>query len=83
MSKITYGNSIFLCLGIREKLEHLKDIGAGGVWLSPIFKSPMADFGYDISDFTNIDSMFGTMEDFDELLKKAKELGKRCIEIVV
>jgi alpha-glucosidase len=43
----------------------------------------MADFGYDISDFENIDPMFGTMEDFENLLKKAEELGKKCIEIVV
>jgi alpha-glucosidase len=78
-----YRIRICLCLGITEKLEHLKDIGVGGVWLSPIFKSPMADFGYDISDFRNIDPMFGTMEDFENLLKKAKELGKKCIEIVV
>jgi alpha-glucosidase len=83
MKELTYRITLFVCLGITEKLEHLKDIGVGGVWLSPIFKSPMADFGYDISDFENIDSMFGTMEDFESLLRKAKELGKKCIEIVV
>jgi alpha-glucosidase len=71
----------FSCLGVTEKLDHLKDIGVGGVWLSPIFKSPMADFGYDISDFTDIDPMFGTMADFERLLARAKELGKKCIEI--
>jgi alpha-glucosidase len=43
----------------------------------------MADFGYDISDFENIDSMFGTMEDFENLLRKAKELGKKSIELIV
>jgi alpha-glucosidase len=65
-----------VCSGVTEKLEHLKDIGVGGVWLSPIFKSPMADFGYDISDFKDIDPMFGTLSDFDHLLHKAKDLGK-------
>jgi alpha-glucosidase len=63
-------------LGITEKLDHLKDIGAAGVWLSPIFRSPMADFGYDISDFKDIDPLFGTMEDFDKLVTKARGLGK-------
>jgi alpha-glucosidase len=63
-------------LGITEKLDHLKDLGVTGVWMSPIFKSPMADFGYDISDFKAIDPLFGTMEDFDKLVAKAKTLGK-------
>jgi alpha-glucosidase len=65
-----------VCSGVTEKLEHLKDIGVGGVWLSPIFKSPMADFGYDISDFKDIDPMFGTLSDLDHLLHTAKDLGK-------
>ncbi|PNF21613.1 Maltase 2 [Cryptotermes secundus] len=73
------GDGIGDLKGITEKLEHLKDIGVGGVWLSPIFKSPMADFGYDISDFQNIDAMFGTMEDFDNLLEKAKEFDIKVI----
>lgn len=45
--------------GITEELSHLKSIGVSGVWLSPIFKSPMKDFGYDISDFRDIDPIFG------------------------
>jgi alpha-glucosidase len=65
--------------GITEKLDHLQDIGVQGVWLSPIFKSPMADFGYDISDFKSIDPLFGTMEDFDRLLEKAKSLDVKLI----
>ena len=67
---------VFLSPGITEKLDHLKDIGVDGVWLSPIYPSPMADFGYDISDFRNIDPMFGTLDDFDVLLARANELGK-------
>jgi hypothetical protein len=54
----------------------LKDAGVGAVWLSPIYKSPMADFGYDITNFTEIDPIFGTLDDFDTLKNRAKELGK-------
>jgi alpha-glucosidase len=61
--------------GIADKLDHLKDAGVGAVWLSPIFKSPMADFGYDISNFTDVDPTFGTLDDFDKLQLRAKELG--------
>lgn len=61
--------------GIEEKAEYFKDIGVDCVWLSPIFKSPMVDFGYDISDFNQIDKTFGTMDDFISLYKKLKSLG--------
>lgn len=61
--------------GITSKLEYLKELGIGATWLSPIFKSPMYDFGYDISDFYDIQDEYGTMEDFENLLAKAKELG--------
>jgi alpha-glucosidase len=69
---------LFISSGISEKLEHLKDLGVSGLWLSPIFKSPMADFGYDISNFTDIDPLFGNLEDFLRLVIKAKDLGKCC-----
>ncbi|XP_025411875.1 maltase 2-like [Sipha flava] len=65
--------------GIEEKADHLKDIGVDCVWLSSIFKSPMADFGYDISDFNQVDATFGTMEDFMSLQKKLKSLGIKII----
>ncbi|XP_055919172.1 maltase A2-like [Eupeodes corollae] len=65
--------------GITENLEFLKEIGMTGAWLSPIFKSPMSDFGYDISDFYNIDPLFGSLEDFDELVVKAKKIGLKII----
>lgn len=65
--------------GITSKLEYLKDIGITAAWLSPIFKSPMADFGYDISDFLDIQPEYGTLEDFDKLIKKANELGIKII----
>lgn len=65
--------------GISAKLEHLADLGVDGVWFSPLFKSPMKDFGYDISDFTDVDEIFGTLEDLEKLIAKAKELGIKVI----
>lgn len=64
-------------------MEHFVDAGVGAIWMSPIFTSPMVDFGYDISDFYNIHYEYGTMEDFDELLAKAHELGKENTTIYV
>lgn len=61
--------------GIISKLDYLQELGIEIVWLSPIFKSPFVDQGYDISDYMDIDPIFGTMEDFDELLKEAKARG--------
>lgn len=57
-------------------MQHFADAGVGAIWMSPIFSSPMVDFGYDISDFYDIHYEYGTMADFDELLSKAHELGK-------
>lgn len=68
-------NFIKCSKGIEEKAEYFKDIGVDCVWLSPIFKSPMADFGYDISDYNQIDRIYGTIEDFVSLQKKLKSLG--------
>lgn len=65
--------------GIKEKLGHLKDLGVDGVWLSPVFKSPQEDGGYDISDFTQIDEIFGTMDDMEALILEAKRLKIRLI----
>ncbi len=64
--------------GIISRLDHLVDLGVGAVWLSPVYKSPMADFGYDISDFTDIDPIFGNLEDFDQLLREAHKKGKKA-----
>lgn len=65
--------------GITENLEFLKEIGMTGAWLSPIFKSPMSDNGYDIADFYDIDPLFGTLEDFDALIAKAKKINLKII----
>lgn len=77
--KDSNGDGVGDLQGIYEELDHLKSIGVTGVWLSPIFKSPMKDFGYDISDFRAIDPIFGTMEDFDRLAAKCKELDIKLI----
>ncbi|NQY35121.1 MAG: alpha-glucosidase [Alteromonadaceae bacterium] len=65
--------------GIIEKLPYVKKIGVDAVWISPFFKSPMKDFGYDISDYRAIDPMFGTMDDFDQLMTSAKQLDLKII----
>jgi alpha-glucosidase len=65
--------------GITQRLTYLKDLGITAFWLSPIFKSPMKDFGYDISDFYSIHPEYGTMADFEKLVKTAKELGLKVI----
>lgn len=54
----------------------MKDLGINAVWLSPVFKSPMTDMGYDISDFKAIDPIFGTMSDFESLRDKLHSFGE-------
>ena len=66
------GDGIGDLKGVISKLDYLKDLGVDIIWLSPIYCSPLADQGYDISDYKNIDPRFGTMEDMDELLQQAK-----------
>ncbi|KAM7343922.1 maltase A7 [Cochliomyia hominivorax] len=65
--------------GITSKLQYLKDIGVTAAWLSPIFTSPMVDFGYDISDFFDIQPEYGTLEDFRQLIKKANEIDLKIV----
>ncbi len=65
--------------GIREKLNYLKDLGIDVIWVSPIFKSPNDDNGYDISDYQDIMDEFGTMEDFELLLKETHDKGMKLI----
>ncbi|MCO7187921.1 MULTISPECIES: alpha-glucosidase family protein [unclassified Pseudoalteromonas] len=66
--------------GIISKLDYIKSLGVDAIWISPFFKSPMKDFGYDISDYRDIDPMFGSLEDFDELIDKAHQ---RNIKIII
>jgi alpha-glucosidase len=65
--------------GIIQKLDYLKFLGVDAIWLSPVFKSPMVDFGYDISDYLAIDPVFGTLEDFEQLLGEAHNRNIRII----
>jgi alpha-glucosidase len=65
--------------GIVEKLEHLVWLGVDAIWISPVYPSPMTDFGYDISDYVGIDQLFGTLADFDALVARAHTLGLRVI----
>jgi len=65
--------------GITSRLEHVRDLGADAVWLSPVFRSPMADFGYDVSDYTDIDPIFGTLDGMDALIVRAHDLGLRVL----
>ena len=65
--------------GITTRLEYLKALGVDALWVSPFFKSPMADFGYDIADFRDVDPLFGTLADFDQLLTRAHALGMRVM----
>jgi alpha-glucosidase len=73
------GDGIGDLKGITQKLDYLKDLGVTAFWLSPIYQSPMADFGYDISDFYAIQPEYGTMADFEELVQKANALGLKVI----
>lgn len=65
--------------GIIEKLDYLKELGIGAIWLNPVYASPNDDMGYDISDYQSVMKEFGTMEDLEELLKRAHERGIRII----
>ena len=70
--------------GITSELPKLKALGVTAIWLSPVYRSPMVDNGYDISDYQAIDPRFGTMADFDALMAAAKELGiKVVMDLVV
>ncbi|MEM8799539.1 MAG: alpha-glucosidase [Pseudomonadota bacterium] len=75
----TNGDGIGDLPGVTKKLEYVASIGVDGVWLSPFFKSPMRDFGYDVSDYLDVDPIFGTLADFDRLLARAHELGLKVI----
>jgi alpha-glucosidase len=65
--------------GITSKLDYLKDLGVDAIWITPCFPSPQVDFGYDVSDYENIDPMYGTLADFDALASEAKKRDMRII----
>ena len=78
--KDTDGDGVGDLNGITEKLDYLKALGVGAIWLTPCYKSPQADNGYDVADYYDIDPTFGTMEDMDRLIAEAE---KRDIRIVM
>jgi len=73
------GDGIGDLRGIERRLDHLVDLGVDAIWLSPIFPSPMADFGYDVADYRGIDPRFGTLDDFDRLLAAAHGRGLKLL----
>jgi alpha-glucosidase len=75
----TDGDGVGDLNGINRRLDYLAELGVDAVWISPIFVSPMEDFGYDVADYCRIDPLFGTLEDFDALVARAHGLGLKLI----
>jgi len=75
----TNGDGIGDLNGVRRQLPYLAWLGVDAIWLSPVFPSPMRDFGYDVANYVDIDPVFGTLEDFDELLREAHDRGLRVL----
>ena len=75
----TNGDGVGDLPGITAKLDYIASLGVDIVWLSPFFKSPMKDFGYDIADYCDVDPLFGTLADFDALVAKAHSLGLKIM----
>ena len=73
------GDGIGDLAGILEGLDHIASLGVDGIWISPFFTSPMADYGYDVADFCDVDPIFGTLDDFDAVIAKAHTLGLKVI----
>ncbi len=67
------------CAGIRRRLDYLHWLGVDAIWISPIYPSPMADFGYDVADYCDVDPLFGTLADFDALVADAHARGMKVI----
>ncbi len=80
----TNGDGIGDLNGVTERMDYIASLGVDAIWLSPFFTSPMADFGYDVSDYEDVDPMFGTLTDFDRMLAAAHERGlKVMIDLVI
>ncbi|HTJ58532.1 MAG TPA: alpha-glucosidase, partial [Devosiaceae bacterium] len=73
------GDGVGDLVGVTERLEYVADLGVDAIWLSPVFTSPMKDFGYDVSNYRDIDPVFGTLGDFDRLVQKAHTLKLKVI----
>lgn len=80
----TNGDGIGDLNGVTEKLDYIASLGVDAIWLSPFFTSPMDDFGYDVSDYEDVDPMFGTLADFDRMTAEAHKRGlKVMIDLVI
>lgn len=79
----TNGDGIGDLPGITARLDHIASLGVDAVWLSPFYRSPMKDFGYDVSDYCDVDPIFGTLADFDALTARAHALGLKVITDLV
>ena len=77
------GSGVGDLAGITRRLSYLADLGVDAVWISPFYPSPMADFGYDVADYTDVDPLFGSLEDFDVLLAAAHHHGLKVIVDIV
>jgi len=66
-------------VGITQRLEYIADLGVDAIWLSPFFTSPMRDFGYDVANYREVDPLFGSLSDFDQLVSKAHKLGLKVV----
>ena len=75
----TDGDGVGDLPGIVERLDYIASLGVDAIWVSPFFKSPMADFGYDIADYRDVDPLFGTLADFDQLLAQAHARGLKVM----
>src|SRR5690606_25349352 len=73
------GDGVGDLAGIAGRLDHLADLGIDAVWLSPLYESPMRDFGYDISDHRAVDPLLGTLDDIDAVIAGVHERGLRII----
>ena len=73
------GDGIGDLRGIEQRLDHLAWLGVDALWLSPIYPSPMHDFGYDVADYEDVDPVFGSLDDFDSLVAAARERGLRVL----
>ena len=73
------GDGIGDLRGIIQRLPYVASLGVDAIWISPFFTSPMLDYGYDVSDYCDVDPMFGTLQDFDDLIARAHELGVRVM----
>src|SRR5579862_7816466 len=75
----TNGDGVGDLEAVRRQIPYLVDLGVDAVWFSPFYPSPMADFGYDVADYCDVDPLFGTLADFDELVAEAHGRGIRIV----